>query len=46
MRAWLTDVGFAGVFLLSPEEADERYFRARDDGLQAPSYMRLATATT
>jgi methyltransferase (TIGR00027 family) len=46
MRAWLTDAGFPRVFLLSPEDADERYFRARDDGLQAPSYMLLATATT
>jgi methyltransferase (TIGR00027 family) len=46
MRAWLTEVGFARVFLLSPQEADERYFGARDDGLQAPGYMLLATATT
>jgi methyltransferase (TIGR00027 family) len=37
--------GFSQVRSLSPEEAEERYFRGRTDGLKAPEIQRLLSAT-
>jgi len=36
--------GFSEVSFLSPEEADERYFRGRTDALRPPRQVRLGRA--
>ncbi|MEZ4683533.1 MAG: class I SAM-dependent methyltransferase [Caldilineaceae bacterium] len=38
-------IGFSRVSYLSPEEAQERYFKGRADGLAAPSLEQLMRAT-
>jgi len=43
--AALRHAGFAAVELLSSEDAQERYFAGRTDGLKAPSRVNLAVAT-
>ena len=45
LNDWLRSVGFSQVFLLTPEEANARYFAGRRDGLRAPAYAPLACAT-
>jgi methyltransferase (TIGR00027 family) len=37
--------GFSQIEHLSPEDAQERYFRGRTDGLRAPAIQRLLSAT-
>jgi methyltransferase (TIGR00027 family) len=44
MQDALISAGYARVFLLSPEEADARYFSDRQDGLRAPRAARVASA--
>jgi O-methyltransferase involved in polyketide biosynthesis len=41
----LTAMGFSRVFHLSPEEASERYFQNRNDGLTAPILEQMIRAT-
>jgi len=36
--------GFSRIENLSPEKAEERYFRGRTDGLKAPEIQRLLSA--
>ncbi|MFI5047016.1 MAG: class I SAM-dependent methyltransferase [Acidimicrobiia bacterium] len=44
MTALVEEAGFSRIEPLSPEEADERYFRGRTDGLEAPAIQRLLSA--
>src|ERR1700722_1207201 len=44
LRELLLRSGFSEVSFLSPEEAEERYFRGRTDALRAPRKMRLGRA--
>jgi hypothetical protein len=44
LRELLLRSGFSEVSFLSPEEADERYFRGRTDALRPPRKMRLGLA--
>jgi hypothetical protein len=37
--------GFSGVFHLTPAEAATRYFSARQDGLRAPEWQQVMSAT-
>lgn len=43
--ARLRDIGFSQVFLLTPEEANARYFAGRRDELRAPACAPRASAT-
>jgi methyltransferase (TIGR00027 family) len=45
MTAMLRDAGFSRIEHLTPEDAEERYFRGRTDGLKAPEIQRLVSAT-
>jgi methyltransferase (TIGR00027 family) len=45
MTAMVEAAGFSRIEHLSPEEADERYFQGRTDGLKAPEIQRLLSAT-
>ena len=45
MTAMVEAAGFSRIENLSPEEAEEQYFRGRADGLQAPEIQRLLSAT-
>jgi methyltransferase (TIGR00027 family) len=45
LRGHLYDLGFSDVFHLTPEEAGRRYFQGRRDGLRAPEWAQLMTAT-
>ena len=45
MKAMVKAAGFSRIEDLSPEEAEERYFRGRTDGLKAPEIQRLLSAT-
>lgn len=45
LAARLRATGFSRVFLLTPEEANARYFAGRRDGLRVPGYDPLASAT-
>jgi hypothetical protein len=45
MMAMVKAAGFSRVENLSPEEAEERYFHGRTDGLKAPEIQRLLSAT-
>jgi O-methyltransferase involved in polyketide biosynthesis len=40
----LSQLGFSGVFHLTPEDAVTRYFGNRSDGLRPPHYVRLLRA--
>jgi methyltransferase (TIGR00027 family) len=42
--AWLTDMGFGDVTLLTPEDVDVRYIAARTDGLQTSRHTTIASA--
>jgi len=42
---WLLKLGFSSVFHLTPQLANDRYFRGRTDGLQAPEDAQLIQAT-
>lgn len=44
MTAMLEDAGFSRIEHLSPEQAEERYFAGRSDGLKAPEIQRLVSA--
>lgn len=44
MTAMLREAGFSRIEHLTPEEADQRYFRERTDGLKAPEIQRLLSA--
>ncbi|HTL99319.1 MAG TPA: class I SAM-dependent methyltransferase [Holophagaceae bacterium] len=44
MEARLRDAGFSSVFFLSPEEAANRYYRDRTDGLPPPRKINTALA--
>ena len=45
MTAMVSAAGFSQIEHLSPEAAEERYFRSRTDGLRAPAMQRLLSAT-
>jgi methyltransferase (TIGR00027 family) len=45
VTAMLRESGFTRIDHLSPAEAQERYFRDRTDGLEAPQIQRLVSAT-
>lgn len=45
MTAMVELAGFSRIEHLSPENADERYFQGRTDGLTAPAIQRLLSAT-
>ena len=45
LQGWLTQLGFAQLFLLSSELATERYFAGRRDGLRTLQTPRLLRAT-
>jgi methyltransferase (TIGR00027 family) len=45
MTAMVETAGFSRIENLSPEEAEERYFHGRTDGLKAPEIQRLLSAT-
>jgi O-methyltransferase involved in polyketide biosynthesis len=45
LQEWLTQLGFAKLYLLSPEQAEERYFVGRHDGLRALQAALLLRAT-
>ena len=45
LKAWLTQLGFAKLFLLSSELATERYFAGRRDGLRPIQMLKLLRAT-
>ncbi len=45
MTAMVQAAGFSQIEHLSPEDAEERYFRGRTDGLKAPEIQRLLSAT-
>ena len=45
LKGWLTQLGFAKLFLLSSELATERYFVGRRDGLRPLQTPRLLRAT-
>jgi len=45
MTAMLEEAGFSRIEHLSPEAAEQRYFRGRADGLKAPEIQRLVSAT-
>ena len=45
MQQLAMDAGFSSTQHLTPEAATERYFRSRCDGLHAPRYVQLLTAT-
>jgi methyltransferase (TIGR00027 family) len=45
MMAMVKAAGFSRVENLLPEEAEERYFHGRTDGLKAPEIQRLLSAT-
>ena len=42
----LREAGFHQIEHFSPEQANDVYLRARDDGLRAPGLERLVSATT
>lgn len=44
MADWLRDLGFSKVECPTPEIVQDRYFRGREDGLAAPSMMRVLCA--
>jgi methyltransferase (TIGR00027 family) len=44
MTAMVEAAGFSRIEHLGPEEAEERYFRGRTDGLRAPGIQRLLSA--
>jgi methyltransferase (TIGR00027 family) len=44
MTAMVEAAGFSRIEHLSPEEAEERYFYGRTDGLKAPEIQRLLSA--
>ena len=44
MMAMVEEAGFSRIEHLSPEEAEERYFQGRTDGLRAPAIQRLLSA--
>lgn len=44
MTALLEASGFTRIEHLSPEQAEERYFQGRTDGLKAPEIQRLVSA--
>ncbi len=44
LQEWLLRLGFSNVFHLSPEQAQERYFANRPDGLIAPSGGQIMCA--
>jgi methyltransferase (TIGR00027 family) len=44
MTAMVEEAGFSRIEHLSPEEAEERYFQGRTDGLRAPAIQRLLSA--
>jgi methyltransferase (TIGR00027 family) len=44
MTAMVEAAGFSRIEHLSPEEAEERYFQGRSDGLRAPEIQRLLRA--
>ena len=44
MTAMVEEAGFFRIEHLSPEEAEERYFQGRTDGLRAPAIQRLLSA--
>ena len=41
MTVMVEEAGFSRIEPLSPEEAEERYFQGRTDGLRAPAIQRL-----
>ena len=43
--AKLAAMGFSRVFHLTPEKANERYFKSRTDSLTAPILEQMITAT-
>ena len=45
LSAMAVGVGFSSTWHLTPETAAGRYFRDRSDGLRAPRYSQLLTAT-
>jgi methyltransferase (TIGR00027 family) len=45
LRAHLRDLGFSSVFHLTPAEAATRYFGGRQDGLRAPEWAQVMSAT-
>jgi methyltransferase (TIGR00027 family) len=44
MTTMVETAGFSRIEHLTPEEAEERYFRGRTDGLRAPEIQRLLSA--
>jgi len=44
LQEWLLALGFSDVFHLSPEQAQERYFANRSDGLFVPSSSQIMCA--
>jgi methyltransferase (TIGR00027 family) len=44
MTEMVEAAGFSRIEALSPEKAEERYFRGRTDGLKAPEIQRLLSA--
>jgi methyltransferase (TIGR00027 family) len=45
LEAKLLAFGFSNVYFLTPEDAEERYFTGRTDGLPAPARTSIASAT-
>jgi methyltransferase (TIGR00027 family) len=45
LRDHLRDLGFSRVFHLTPADAATRYFSGRQDGLRAPEWSQLMSAT-
>jgi len=45
LQAHLHDLGFSRVFHLAPPEAAARYFSGRGDGLRAPKWQQVMSAT-
>lgn len=45
LGAWLRDFGFSASRILSPRDAQQRYFSRRTDGLHAPTMEQMAVAT-
>ena len=46
LRQRLRELGFSQISMLSPEEAEEKYFRGRRDGLRPPRRGQIASAIT
>jgi len=44
LKARIEELGFAQVWDLGPEEANDRYFAGRTDGLRVPPWVHLMSA--